>query len=250
MKKDPPTEIRSLSFYRQTATGGREKVEMPPEAQRRALGDMWLRVLCGLSDHADPIMRNFSGLADPKRVVYEGFIDGAGTLQNLLAPIAALWILCGGETFKGKSVSEWWREKLETSLLASAIIREDPFLSQERKGSLAEHLQQFEKDLEWRIQRAEAAEKNLLTSGWRFDSMTGRATMIRGGRGRDFLRECVWAIYTAKHREEYLDAADAKKLSIRRKIATVLAPYFDAAELSPESGALIYDAIDKGEKRR
>jgi hypothetical protein len=186
--------------------------------------------------------------------VYEGFIDGAGTLQNLLAPIAALWILCGGETFKEKSVSEYWHEKLETIRLALTTIREDTFLSQERKENLAEHLQRFEKDLVWRIQRAEAAEKNLLTSGWRFDPMTGRASMIRDGIGRDFLRECVWAVYKAKYREEYMGATGAKKnsirLSIRRKIKAVLAPYFDASELSPESGALIYDAIDKGEKRR
>ena len=90
-------------------------------------------------------------LADPKQVKYEGFLDGAGTLQNMLAPIEALEILRGGETITEENLSESFQGKLE---------------------------------------------------------------------------------------------------AIRRMIAKKLSPYFDAKYLSPDSGALIYDTIDKVIKRR
>jgi len=95
--------------------------------------------------------------------------------------------------------------------------------------------------------RMERAEECLKKAGWKFDPKSGKLKRIRGGKGKDLLTECVWAIYTTKYRKEYGKATDAKKQAIRRKISAELAPYFDPAELSPRTGSPIYMAIYKGE---
>lgn len=168
-------------------------------------------------------------------------LDTAGILQNLLLPV---W----GLQFYGSV--DAIREKKDTVLKAAAIVGDFPglmMMNTSHWAIYALNLKHFAVHLEHVISRLEDAEKKLQREGWRFNPATRKTSRIAGHKGRDFLAECVWAIYTAKHREEYSGASDAKKLSIRRKIAAVLAPYFNAPELSPASGAPIYMAIYKGE---
>ena len=71
----------------------------------------------------------------------------------------------------------------------------------------------------------------------------GKVTRIQKNRGADLLGECVWEIYTEKYQGK------GNTAPVWRKIADELAPYFDAADLRPRSGAPIYTAIYNREKR-
>jgi hypothetical protein len=55
----------------------------------------------------------------------------------------------------------------------------------------------------------------------------------------------VRIIFVEKYQAEYHQLSLLKKLSIRKKIAKELSPYFGAKELSPKSGALIDATIRK-----
>ena len=87
------------------------------------------------------------------------------------------------------------------------------------------------------------AEEDLKRHGWRMNK-TGKVARIRKGRGADLLAECVWELYLRDH------VSEGNTEDVRRKIAAELAPFFDAADLDPRSGAPIFRAIYNREYRR
>jgi hypothetical protein len=221
-------EFRPLKFHR----GGKPvEDKTTPEQRKRHLAWGWFHI----------------GLLHPEYddAEWSGVLDGAGSLQSLLLPLIALQELGDAETLRRKrgeiqEVAEKLRGLVDSfsSLNPTESIFEKEWKAQfDRLGA----------NLQRHIDRMTKAEEILKKAGWNFDSKTRKAKRDRDGKGKDLLTECVWAIYTESYREEYGGASAAKKLSIRRKIAAVLAPYFDATELSPESGAPIYMAIYKGE---
>jgi hypothetical protein len=163
----------------------------------------------------------------------------AETLSDLLVAVAGLRYLGAPDTI---------REKIEDAQKASAYNREMEWIPEKERGKISTPLEALEQRLRYIYTRAVVAEDLLQKAGWRFNPSTRKASRIAKNRGRDLLGECVWAIYTERYQEEYSGASAAKKRSIRRKIAAVLAPYFDAAELSPESEAPIYFAIRNRER--
>jgi hypothetical protein len=119
-------------------------------------------------------------------------------------------------------------------------------MNEDRK-KIAASLEELRVRVQFLLGTASIAEAYINDVGWKYND--GKVYRIRGGQGKDLLTECVWDIYANNYRTEYPNLPSGKKASIRRKIAAVLAPYFDSAELSPESGAPIYMAIYKGRKR-
>lgn len=92
----------------------------------------------------------------------------------------------------------------------------------------------------------------LAGSGWKFNSLTRKASRIRDGEGKDLFTEAVWRIYAKKYRAGYRKATAVKKWWIRREIANTLAPLFswlDAEELRPGTRAPIEISIRNGERR-
>jgi len=176
---------------------------------------------------------------------WTGVLDAAGDLQNLLLPIVALKYYEPVDVLQGKRADV---------LRAIAIFRTFPghFVGTPDGGRRevspldGSEFERFAAHLQQVASRLEDAGKKLRREGWKFNPATKKVSRIAGHKGRDLLAECVRAVYMAEHRGEYDGASTTKKLSIRRKIAVVLAPYFDAMELAPESGAPIYMAIYKG----
>lgn len=163
----------------------------------------------------------------------------ADSLSDLLVAVAGLRYLGTSDTI---------REKIKDTQKVSAYNREMEWMPENERNRISTPLEELEQRLRWIYMRAVVAEDLLERSGWRFNPSTRKASRIAKNRGRDLLGECTWAIYTERHRKEYNGASAVKKRSIRKKIATVLAPYFDAAELSPESEAPIYFAIRNRER--
>lgn len=161
---------------------------------------------------------------------YDGTPDASG-LRLLLGSVAALKVFGSAEDITAKIDSV--KKAMEN--VGDHTV---PALKKE-----AEHLEGIRADME-------TIEKFLATTGWKFDGETRKAVrMAKGHRGKDFLGECVWSIYTEKYREEYKKTNSTGKAVIRRKIASDLTPFFDTEELSPGNRAPIYRAIDKRERR-
>jgi predicted Zn-ribbon and HTH transcriptional regulator len=161
--------------------------------------------------------------------------DMIGELWDLLFPVAAL------QEF---GCVEEITAKIDNVKKAIEIVKNFP-----KREQTVSDLEETSADLEEQGTQLAMAEKILSEAGWKFNLETRRASRIGKHKGKDLLVECVWEIYTKKYRKDYRKASTARKMSIRRKIASALASYFDATELSPESGAPIYMAIYKGEKR-
>jgi hypothetical protein len=166
-----------------------------------------------------------------------------GELGELLGPVAALRLIGPSEALFEQA------EQLKIVALCNHGFPVRQLWTEEDRNDTEGRLDRLGGRLNFCYKRALEAEKILAAAGWKFNPKTRKAARIRGGRGRDLLRECVWVIYAGKYREEYGTASLLKKLSVRRKIAKELLPYFDAMELSPKSGALIDYVIRKGETR-
>jgi hypothetical protein len=169
---------------------------------------------------------------------WSGFLEGAGSLQNLLAPIAVLQTLGSAESFQ---------EKIKALRVAGNVNRDCcrgdfPIRSDEQRERMADELKQFEERLEQRRQATMAAENALRKMGWRYNTEARKATKGKGHRGRDLIAECAWAIYTARYKDK------GNTFDTRRRISRALAPYFEASELSPRAGAPIYMAIYNRER--
>lgn len=176
---------------------------------------------------------------------WSGVLDGAGALQSLLLPLITLQEMGNAEKYRAaEHALQEAAEKIRN------LVDNLPSLNPTQSIFEKEWKAQFDRlsgNLQRTATRMERDEKILEKYGRKFDPKTRKVKRIRDGEGKDLLTECVWAIYTTEHREEYSGASKAKKLFIRRKIAAVLAPYFDAKELRLKSGAPIYMAIYKGE---
>lgn len=158
-----------------------------------------------------------------------------GELRDLLLPVAAL-------QFYG-SVEENTAEISSVTMTIEIVKRNYP-----RWEKVHLELEKIAADLKERTTQLAEAEKILASKGWKFDTGTRKVSRkAKGHRGKDLLKECVWAIYTAKHQEK------GNNIYTRQKIAETLAPFVDAKELRTDNKAPlppIYNAIYKGENPR
>jgi hypothetical protein len=107
------------------------------------------------------------------------------------------------------------------------------------------------------IADTERIEHKVSALGCRVNPETGKVSFNRKGKqrgkGKDVVRDRIWAIYAENYREEYQGATTRRKLGIRKEIGErpELADYIDEHGLIPDAdaGALIYDTIKKGENR-
>lgn len=223
-------ELRHLKFHR----GGKPiEDKTTPEQRKRFLAWGWF--------HVGALHPEYEGAK------WSGVLDGAGALQSLLLPLIMFQEMGNADRYRAAHL-----ELQEAAEKIRSLVDNLPSLDPTQSIFEKEWKAQFDRlsgNLQQTIARMEGAEESLKKSGWKFDPKTRKVTRIAGHVGRDLLTECVWAIYTAEHREEYSGASAAKKLSIRRKIAAVLAPYFDAEELRTDTEAPIYRAIYRGENR-
>lgn len=168
---------------------------------------------------------------------------GQRTLDDLLGPLVAL---------KKHGTFAELKTKYDTVRKAAIVNRDLPEMNDEDRERFRGMFNELNGYIRFLCVRMKEAEEFLRNAGWKFvpgpEAGTGKLSRIAGHKGRDLLTECVWVIYTAKYRREYRKATDARKQSIRRKIAAELAPYFDA-DLSAGSEAPIYRIIDKGDRR-
>lgn len=135
--------------------------------------------------------------------------------------------------------------------IAEEIVAAKKFIATVSDPSVVPVLEEKVAGMEQTRKDVETVEKILAKAGRKIDPKTGRAVLdAKGHRGKQLLVECVEDIFSAKYKVEYPEASFIRKRAIRKEIRTLLIPYFDERELSPESKAPIDNAIRNWTSRK
>jgi len=182
---------------------------------------------------ADPIAA-WQSVYSPERVaVIEPILGG---VSAIIAPFAYL---------EDVGTSATLGAELEAIRTAAASVRRRGLSLHDDGTETAKDLDAHAANVERMRHAATMAEKLALSLGWKYDADSGRMTQTRkGSRGRDLLRECARRIYAHQY------ATKGNTAAVRQKISRELSTVFDASELSPASGALIFEAIRYHENSR
>jgi len=158
-----------------------------------------------------------------------------GDLRRPLGFIQALRLLGSSEEIE-RRLKEVEQAEISNTQLHDAMGQLWPVAERETTanclGRLRERLREAKKHMV-------VMENQLETYGWRFNPKTRKVSRIAGHKGPDLLAEIVWKIYQERYKNK------KNTTIVRREIARLLAPYFDADELDTRgrTGAPIYAAI-------